>query len=257
MRAILLCAGFGTRMLPLTARCPKPLLEVAGLPVLDYLVRQFIRFAGLRRIHLVTNARFHDAFLEWAHAAGARYGPFGLRFHIHNNGVRCPEERRGAVADLAFALERTGVARGALVSAGDTIHRYALWPVWRTHWLRRRNCVLALPQWDQRRLSRSGVLRLDAKRRVWRVDEKPASPPTRWECPSLYFLKASALRRVAGYLERHPEGRDTLGAYLAYLVRLEPVYAVPMRGSRFDIGSLDSFREADRELRNAPAVIRH
>ena len=40
MNAVILCAGFATRMYPLTRNFPKPLLPVGGMPVLDYLVEQ-------------------------------------------------------------------------------------------------------------------------------------------------------------------------------------------------------------------------
>jgi len=65
MIAILLCAGFATRMYPLTKNFPKPLLPVAGRPALDYLVEQILELPGMMSIHLVTNAKFFEHFIDW------------------------------------------------------------------------------------------------------------------------------------------------------------------------------------------------
>jgi len=55
--AVVLCAGFATRMHPLTKAFPKPLLEVAGRPVIDYLMDQLVELPGLESIYtdLVSN----------------------------------------------------------------------------------------------------------------------------------------------------------------------------------------------------------
>ena len=65
MFAILLCAGYATRLYPLTRDFPKHLLPVAGKPVIDYIVEQIVDFRDLKGIHVVTNANFFNLFEEW------------------------------------------------------------------------------------------------------------------------------------------------------------------------------------------------
>ena len=60
MNAVILCAGFATRMYPLTKDFPKPLLKVAGRAVLDYLIDQIAALPEIQSIHIVSNAKFFN-----------------------------------------------------------------------------------------------------------------------------------------------------------------------------------------------------
>jgi len=57
MNALILAAGYATRLYPLTLDTPKPLLPVAGRPVLDYMLDELRAIPGLRRVIVVTNHR--------------------------------------------------------------------------------------------------------------------------------------------------------------------------------------------------------
>lgn len=76
MKAMILAAGIGHRLRPLTDRCPKALIEVGGMPMLEIVIRRLMA-AGVREI--VVNV-FHQAdriarFLE-------ERGNFGLRIEL-------------------------------------------------------------------------------------------------------------------------------------------------------------------------------
>ena len=66
MKALILAAGYATRLRPLTDEIPKMLLPLAERPMLDYLVDRLREVDELDAIHLVTNARFAEAFRDWA-----------------------------------------------------------------------------------------------------------------------------------------------------------------------------------------------
>ncbi|MCP4656489.1 MAG: NTP transferase domain-containing protein, partial [bacterium] len=135
--AILLCAGYGTRMGSLTAQTPKPLLPVAGKPILDYLLEQLLGFENLDAVHLVTNRRYVEPFRGWAER-------WRRGIEIHDDGSTANADRRGAVGDLALVLERVGLPDGAFVGAGDNILRFSLRPFWRAFVDGAENRVLAL-----------------------------------------------------------------------------------------------------------------
>ena len=67
MKAIILAAGYATRLYPLTLDRPKALLPVGGRPMVDHLLER-LADVELERIFLVTNSQFADAFREWAAA---------------------------------------------------------------------------------------------------------------------------------------------------------------------------------------------
>lgn len=248
MIAVLLCAGYGTRMYPVTRHCAKPLLPVAGRPVLDYLMDQLVVLEALQTIHLVANARFYNHFVDW----GARWREHldhrGLRLVVHNDGSTTVANRLGACADLKLVLDRTDSGEGFVVAAGDNIFRFDLPPLWSLFRRGRHHRLVALPERNRARLRQTGVPLWGAGDRVRDLVEKPARPPSNWCCPALYFLKPSAILRLAAYLET-TAATDAPGHFMGYLCRREAVDAFRLNATRLDVGDAAGYRRADRLLR--------
>ncbi len=251
MIAVILCAGFATRMYPLTENFPKPLLTVAGRPVLDYLMDQIVGLPRVEAIHIVSNAKFFDHFCRW-HSARKASGAFGeMTVQIHNDGATENENRLGAAADLQFALNTIDRPCRVLVSAGDNIFRFPLNPLWEKFLGSHRHHIVALPETDRQRLHQTGVLELGEKDRVLRLHEKPKLPPSAWICPPLYFFQPSLGSQVEGFL-RTSGDHDAPGYFIDYLCQREPVDAFRLNAARLDIGSVDSYHAADRQLQQHP-----
>lgn len=230
--AILLCAGYGTRMGTLTAETPKPLLEVAGRPMLDPLLDQLDGLSELEAIHVVTNRRHAAAFQAWA--AGRR-SSLRAELVLHDDGSTSNEDRLGAIGDLDFVLRRLGTPPdGALIAAGDNILRFNLSPFWRRYLDTGQTRILALEEQDRERLRRTGVLVLDGDR-VQELLEKPDQPPSQWSAPACYAFARPALERVGGYLADGGR-RDEIGRYVAHLVENQDVRAFRLQGERLHVG---------------------
>ncbi len=116
MRAIILAAGYATRLRPLTDSIPKQLLPVGGRPMLDWVCDRVAEVTD--NVELVTNARFADDFREWAKRRGG--------VTVHDDGTVSNEDRLGAIGDIAFVLERIGAGDDLLVIAGDNLFDFAL-----------------------------------------------------------------------------------------------------------------------------------
>ncbi|MFQ5630566.1 MAG: nucleotidyltransferase family protein [bacterium] len=254
MRAILLCAGFATRMYPLTENFPKPLLEIAGKPVLDYLIDQLLNLPKLEEIHVVTNARFFPDFEKWQNTWLDKFEPSSISMFLHNDGSTHNDNRLGAVADLAFVLEKLDGQKPTLVSAGDNIFRFSLLPVWQKFIADGKNYIVALSETNLENLRRTGVLEIGEHDHVMKLHEKPQNPPSSWACPALYFLQPSALQYISAYLAQ-PDAKDAPGHFIAYLVLREKVYAAKNNGMRFDIGSIASYHEANAVFQKEPVIV--
>lgn len=245
MRAILLCAGFATRLRPLTDDRPKPLLPVHGRPLVDDLVDQFLATGCIDQLVVVTNARFAGHFEAWRNAR-ARSSP-GLTPELVNDGALDNESRLGAVRDLALALEACPGDGPTLVAAGDNLFRFDLSAFLDDRAARPRNLILAYRETEPARLRRSGVAVLGSEGRVERFVEKPTEPPGDWACPPLYCFEPQALARLSEFLGSAPDA-DPPGAFLAWLVEREPVFAHEMRGSRFDVGTVEAYQASEAWL---------
>ncbi len=251
MKAVVLCAGFATRMYPLTEHFPKPLLPVADRPVIDYLMDQLCDLPQLSAVHVVTNDRFYSHFDRWRRQWQPLNDSSSFPIEIHNDGATDNDSRLGAVADLQLAIDRIGKSERMLVSAGDNIYRFDLAPLCSLFLRGSHHRIVALTETDENRLKKSGVLQLGDDDRVLRLDEKPGKPASNWLCPPLYFFQPSAAAQLDAFLAAS-DNRDAPGHFIAWLCRHEPVYASRISSARLDIGSIDTYRQADRLLRQEP-----
>src|SRR5205823_10503165 len=109
MKALILAAGYATRMYPLTSDRPKALLPVAGKAILDYLLEGISHVREVETVTVVTNHKFLGPFRDWQQRL-----PDRARGQILDDGTTCNEGRLGAVADIRFAL-----AQGAVDSRSE------------------------------------------------------------------------------------------------------------------------------------------
>ena len=62
MNVLILAAGYATRLYPLTQNKAKPLLEVAGRPMIEWVMDNLAPVPDLETIYLVTNNKFAESF---------------------------------------------------------------------------------------------------------------------------------------------------------------------------------------------------
>jgi glucose-1-phosphate thymidylyltransferase len=246
VRAILLCAGFGTRLHPITRERPKALLEVRGRALLDDLVDRLLESPRVSALQIVSNHRFIGHFRAFCEGLAARRP--GLPLDLVDDGATEDARRLGAVRDLALALERAPATGPVLVAAGDNLFRFHLDAFLDEQARRRESAILVYPEPDSARLRRSGVAVVGAEGgRVLRFVEKPAEPPSGLACPPLYVFEPPALARLPEFLRAEPSA-DAPGSFLAWLVSREPVFAHAMQGRRYAVGDLESWTRAGEWL---------
>ena len=239
MKALILAAGYATRLRPLTDDVPKMLLPLAERPMLDYLVDRLREVDEIDEIHLVTNARFADAFRDWA--------PEDVT--VHDDGTTSNEDRLGAIGDIAFAIERGGLeGEDLLIVAGDNLIGYSL-ADFVAFWRGKDGSAIAVRDLGDRELLRQyGVVELDDEDRVVGLEEKPAEPKSDLAATASYLYRTEHLAHLPGYLE---EGNppDAPGNFMVWLHTREPVYGYRAEGEWHDIGDLGQLLDADNMLR--------
>ena len=248
MFAILLCAGYATRLYPLTRDFPKHLLPVAGKPVIDYLVEQILDFKDLSGIHVVTNANFFDLFEEWKIKWSEK-----INITIHNNGISDNDNRLGPSGDLQFVLKRIQRPSRIMVAAADNIFRFRLEPLWERFRTSQSHYIVGLSESNKEVLRKTGVPLMGENDRVLRLFEKPDNPISPWAVPQLYFFQPSVWRLMDAF-HAHGLRRGEKEHFLDYLCRIEALYLFKIYGTRFDIGTVESYQTADRCLQKAPVL---
>ena len=225
MKALILAAGYATRLRPLTDSIPKQLLPVGGRPMVDWILDR-IEETSADEVHLVTNARFAEDFARWAEDKDVQ---------IHNDGTTSNEDRLGAIGDIRFV----GLDDDLLVVAGDNLFDDSL-ADYESYWRERDGSCIAVLDVKDRELARKyGVVDVDENDRVTNFVEKPEDPPTTLCATATYLYTREHVRMIEQYLE---EGNppDQPGNYVAWLHKREPVYAYRFEGQWFDIGDATS-----------------
>jgi glucose-1-phosphate thymidylyltransferase len=240
MRALVLAAGWATRLGALAADRPKHLLPVGETTPLDVIVDRLDAVARVERIDVVTHETFLAFFERWAAGRTVR-----AALRVLGNGTTSIEQRRGAVGDLQHYLDQTDTRSDLLVLGGDQLFDDSLEAFAETS---SREPALAIHDVGRReRVSRLASVELDAEGYVRRLVEKDPDPPTTLAVPAIYGLPARLLGEVARYLEAG--GRpDNLGYLAEWLVAHHPVRGVRLGGRWIDVGSPDDYDRARREF---------
>lgn len=241
----MLAAGYATRLRPLTDRVAKPLLPLARRPMLEHLYERIAAVEDVDELHVVTNSRFAADFLGWA-----RSGDRPLPIVVHDDGTSSNEDRLGAVGDIAFVLERAGLAgEELLVVAGDNLFDFELRDVVAFARSKRDGSVICVHDVGDVALARSySVVELDETDRVTYLEEKPEEPRSTLAGIAVYLYRPEHAALVGRYLA---EGNspDQPGRFVVWLYPRVPVYGYRFAGQWLDIGNQEQLLDADNRMR--------
>ena len=242
MTTVILAAGYATRMYPLTENFPKPLLEVGGKTVLDRLMEDIDRIDAIKRHVVVSNSRYLPHFKEWAERSD-----YDKEITLLSDGSTENENRLGAVSDILFAIEEEGLDEDLMVLAADNLLDFSLAGFVDFFCEKRATSIMRHREPSLERLQRTGVITIDGDGRVLLMEEKPREPKSSWAVPPFYIYKREDLPLIK---EAIAEGcsTDAPGSFIAYLAPKRPVYAHLMEGTRWDIGSVESYERVKREF---------
>ena len=233
MKCIFLAAGYATRLYPLTLNFPKPLLSVGNSTVLDRLIADLDKAGRVDEYITVTNARFAGIFREWA-------GKHGQKITVLDDGTESNETRLGAVKDIQFALDETGIRDDTLVMAGDNALDFSLAGFLDFAANKGTSCVMCHEENELKRLRKTAVITADEAGLITSYEEKPEQPKGNLAVPPFYFYKAADIARIREALGDGC-GYDAPGSFAAWLSRKTEMHAYRMPGRRFDIGDIDSY----------------
>ena len=237
MKCLVLAAGYATRLYPLTENFPKPLLPVAGKPILDHLIDDISRSSAVDGFIVISNHRFAQHFRDWA---AARQGSADIR--IVDDGTSTNETRLGAVRDIQFAIEKFGLDDDLFVIAGDNLLDFSLLQFIDYALAARTSCLMRYFEPSVPKLTKCAVVEVDSHDRILSMEEKPAQPRSHWCCPPFYYYARNDARLVAKGIVAGC-GTDAPGSFAAWLSTQVPVHAMEMPGKRFDVGNLESYQK--------------
>ena len=266
MICIILAAGYATRLYPLTENFPKPLLEVAGKPILDWLIDDMNKTGLIDEYIVVSNHKFAPIFNEWSKVKSQKIPeqssptrslskvkgqnqpssfvlrPSSLDIVVLDDGTSSNATRLGAVKDIDFAIDKLKLDDDLLVMAGDNLLDFSLEGFIRYAKEKNATCVMRYYEADEARLHKTGVAEIDTDGRILSMEEKPANPKSHWCIPAFYYYTREDARLIKKGIASGC-GIDAPGSFIAWLSTQTPVYTYEMPGKRYDIGTLESYEQ--------------
>ena len=239
MKALILAAGYGTRLASVIKDTPKPLIPVGNRPLIDYVVDKLADIKSLSEIVVVSNNKFTPHFQKWAASRGGR-----LRIRVVNDGTNSPEERLGSVGDIRFVWQKEGSLQDWLIVGGDNLFDGDL-----PHFVDfavSKSPAVSIGVYDIKDISAAtkfGVLAIDADGKVISFQEKPKIPKTSLIAMCLYYFPNRTLKFLEEYLNES-KALDAAGSYIKWLCEKKNVYGFQFSGKWYDIGSIESLEEA-------------
>jgi glucose-1-phosphate thymidylyltransferase len=243
MTVIILAAGYATRLYPLTLNQPKPLLPVAGKPMIDHVLDNLAPMGGIDRVCIVTNAKFAGHFQKWADQYRATKAE--LNFTIVNDGSTDDRNKLGAIGDLHLVLTRERVSDDVIVVAGDNLFSEPLGAFGQFCRQKKAPVLAVYDVGNLEEIRKYNAITVDAEGRITFFEEKSKNPASTITGIALYYYPKSMLPLIQRYIA---EGNnpDQPGRLVQWLYTRTPVYTWRVPGIWFDIGSKEALEEANR-----------
>lgn len=241
MKNIVIAAGYATRLYPLTENFPKPLLKIGERSILDRILDDVDGIEDIDEHIIVTNHKFSEIFNNWVSERKQKPGTKPIR--IIDDGTTDNENRLGAVKDLLLAIDEFDINDDIMVLAADNILDFSFQGFVDFFKQKNTSVIMCHHEPELYKLQRTGVIAVDDDMKVLEMQEKPMHPVSNWAVPPFYIYKKNDLPLIRDCLN-HGCGFDAPGNLAHYLVNATTIHAWIMPGSRYDIGSLDSYKEA-------------
>lgn len=242
MHVLILAAGYATRLYPLTRNKAKPLLEVAGKPMIQWVADHLSAVPGIEKIHIVTNNKFAADFEAWA----AEYQTFHATAAINviNDRSTSDDDKLGAIGDIHLVVNQENLSHSdLLVVAGDNLFSQSL-ENFAAYARQHPAAVAVYDVGDLEEIRKYNNIEIDDQQRIVHFEEKPQNPKNTVTGIALYYFSKETVPMFNQYIE---EGNnpDQPGRFIQWLYPRIPVRTHEVEGIWFDIGSKETLEEAN------------
>lgn len=238
MKSIILAAGYGTRLYPLTKDTPKPLLDIAGKPMINYITDKLEPIDIIDEIIVVSNDKFYSNFVEWKNNYQGK-----KKITILNDGSTCNDNRLGAVGDIHFAIQNKDIQDDVIVIGGDNLFEFSIVNLIDLFKQKNSSIVAVRDLIDKEKLANKfGVIELNDDFKIIGFEEKPENPKTSLASTCCYLFTKDDMGLFEKCIEENNKP-DNTGDFIKYLSSQKNIYGYIFKEKWFDIGSFELLEE--------------
>jgi glucose-1-phosphate thymidylyltransferase len=236
MQAFILAGGFATRLWPLTEKRAKPLLPLAGQPLITQLVE---KIPAEMPVTISTNAAFAEMFNQWEQQMDRPH------LHLLIETSRKDEQKIGALGAVADWITQENIDEDILLLTGDNYLGFSV-PHFLSHYREGVPLLAAYDIKDKAKASLFGVVIVDPlhPQQIVGFEEKPKEPKTTLVSTGCSILPRGILPVLVEYAVTHPD--NVGGIFEELLKRKVPVECFTFTEHWLDIGSFASYLDAHR-----------
>lgn len=243
MKGLILAAGYGTRLYPLTLDRPKPLVKVGGQTILERLLRKFEMLESCDKVYIVTNDKFYSMMVKWV-----RDRSFSVELGVVNDHTNSNEDRLGAIGDINLVLEKEDPCDDMLIVAGDNLFEFEIGDFVRFARKKDKFSVALFDVKDRTLAQKYGIVSLDQDQKVSDFEEKPPKPKSTLASTGIYYFPESKLSLMVEYM-RTGLVKDAPGNFVKWVSENDGVFGYSFTEGWYDIGDKNSLEKADIEFR--------
>jgi mannose-1-phosphate guanylyltransferase len=230
LRALLLAAGMGTRLRPLTDRIPKCLVTIGGIPLLDFWLDMLVG-AGIERI--LINTHWLSERVE-NHVAACRYRRQIDLVH---------ENRLLGTAGTILANRAYFGGDPLLVAHADNLTDFDVVRFLQAHERRPAGCAFTMLAFHTDSPRSCGILELDSSNIVQGFHEKVADPPGTLANAAAYIIGPEVVSHIVGL------GRPVVDFSTEVIpCFVGRIFAVETTGYHRDIGTPEALSQAEADI---------
>ena len=243
MKGLILAAGYGTRLYPLTLDCPKPLLDVGGRSILARLLEKLEGVGSCDGAYIVTNAKFSDVIVEWTKKHKYRFP-----VDVINDMTISNDDRLGAIGDMDLVMSEKHIKDDVLIMAGDNLFEFDIMDFIS---FAREKKHLSIALFDVKNIElakKYGIVSLSNDSKVVSFQEKPDLPASTLASTGIYYLPDEGISAFSEYMKTD-NSKDAPGNFIKWMSETYGVYGYVFTEGWYDIGDTVSLAKADIEYR--------
>jgi glucose-1-phosphate thymidylyltransferase len=243
MNILILAAGYATRLYPLTQTKAKPLLDVAGKPMMEWVIDNLAPIEGIEKVFVVTNAKFAADFQAWADRYNQTHSK--VAFEIVNDGSTSDADKLGAIGDINLVIARANLTSSDLiVVAGDNLFNRSLEDFGRFCRAKNQPVLGVYDVGSLEEAKKYGVVAVDPSGVITSFEEKPQEPKSTLIGIALYYYPTETVAMIPTYIAAG-NNPDQPGRFVQWLYQRTPVQTWQVPGTWFDVGSKQTLEEAN------------
>jgi len=242
MDAIILSAGYATRLYPLTKNIPKPLINVAGKPIIEHIIGKLESISTLNKIYVITNDKFERHFKDWTTNFNSK-----KPLEIINDGTKSNDDRLGALGDINYLIKNKNLTNDFIIIAGDNLFELSLDEVAKIFNDKKQNVIVVYDVKNLELAKHYGIVEIN-NNIVVHFEEKPSNPKSTLASTGIYLFPQKTIALIQKYIAQG-NNPDKTGDFIEWLHKRENIYAFITDKPWYDIGSLKQLEKANQEYK--------